>query len=116
LVPVADSAPVDEEGFGSYVQGWLVFRQSEGDRKLKRLAMSATESIQVALAENLPMMADSELLQLNMSQFMDEIDEFSKSHREETAEFRSFVDKVTASDFARFYETMSDPKDGEEES
>ncbi|HEY9721020.1 MAG TPA: hypothetical protein V6D47_03350 [Oscillatoriaceae cyanobacterium] len=113
LIPLPLAAAAELEGYGSYVQGWLVFKS--GERRLKRLAMTATESIQVALAENLPMLADSELLQLNMAQFIEELDDFSRAHREDTTDFRTFVNTVTASDFARFYESMERGKDDEQE-
>ncbi|HBN07751.1 MAG TPA: hypothetical protein DD435_03560 [Cyanobacteria bacterium UBA8530] len=91
--------PTDEEEDESYVQGFLVFRQ---EKKVKRLKMTATESIQVALAEDIPMLASLDLLQLDVSQFLDEIDEFSDRYVQETNEFKSFVDSVKASDFEKY--------------
>lgn len=110
-LPLAEAAEL--EGYGAYVQGWLVFKN--GERRLKRLAMTATESIQVALAENIPMLADSELLQLNMAQFIEELDDFSRTHREETSDFRTFVNTVTATDFTRFYEAQREGRKDEEQ-
>jgi len=78
LVPLPMDPANKEEGYGAYVQGWLVFRPEErpgnGHRRLSRLPMTATESIQVAVGGGLPIMAASELLQLNVGQFLDEID------------------------------------------
>jgi hypothetical protein len=103
-----------EEGQGYFVQGWLVFRN--GGRKLHRLPMTATESIQVAITEGLPIMAAYELLQLNVAQLFEEIDAFSHYQFKETEKFHSFVNNVKASDFTRFYEGRSQsPPPGEDE-
>ena len=112
LVPLPMDPANKEEGYGAYVQGWLVFRPEErpgnGHRRLSRLPMTATESIQVAVGGGLPIMAASELLQLNVGQFLDEIDGFSRRHARESKKFSSFIDTVTATDFARFYEAIKD--------
>jgi hypothetical protein len=102
LHPLPLDEEMREEGYGSYVQGWLIFKN--GQRKSHKLAMTATESIQVALAAGLPIMASVELLQLNVSQFLDELDEASAQQTQETQQFHQFLDKVTATDFQRFYE------------
>ncbi len=85
---------------GSYVQGVLVFRDAA--RKVQRLNMTATEAIQVAIAYKLPILADADLLQLDVSQFLNEIDEFSDKFHAESDEFKAFVDQVKASDFAKY--------------
>ncbi|MGE5706707.1 MAG: hypothetical protein ACM3YO_00100 [Bacteroidota bacterium] len=87
---------LDEE---NYVQGFLVFRR---EKKVGRLKMTATEAIQIAIAEDIPMLAATDLLQLDVSQFLDEIDEFSDRYTQETNEFKSFVDNVKASDFSKY--------------
>lgn len=102
LHPLPLDEELREEGYGSYVQGWLIFKN--GARKSHRMAMTATESIQVALATGLPIMAAVELLQLNVSQFLEELDEASAEQSQEARRFQQFVDKVTATDFQRFYE------------
>jgi hypothetical protein len=102
LHPLPLEEDMREEGYGSYVQGWLVFKN--GTRRAHKMAMTATESIQVALATGLPIMASVDLLQLNVSQFLDELDEASAQQNEETQQFHQFLDKVTATDFLRFYE------------
>lgn len=115
LQPMPIPAEAEEEGYGSYVQGWLVFKT--GDRRSKKLAMTATEAIQVAIATGLPMMAAYELLQLNVSHFLAEIDEMSANQQQDAQQFHKFIDNVTATDFARFYEGRGDqPKDKDEES
>lgn len=106
LLALPGSAETEEEGYGAYVQGWLIFKN--GSRKRHRLAMTATESIQVAIAENIPIMADYELLQLNVSQFLQEIDELQEQQQHETMQFQDFVENVTATDFKRFYEERGD--------
>jgi hypothetical protein len=110
--------PTDGEEDESYVQGFLVFRK---EKKVKRLKMTATESIQVALAEDIPMLASLDLLQLDVSQFLDEIDEFSDRYVQETNEFKSFVDSVKASDFEKYLKNhpsddadKKEKKDGKE--
>jgi hypothetical protein len=85
---------------GSYVQGMLLFR--EPGRKIQRLNMTATEAIQVAIAHKLPILADTGLLQLDVSQFLSEIDDFSEKYHAESDEFKSFIDQVKASDFAKY--------------
>ncbi|MBI6546831.1 MAG: hypothetical protein HY692_08550 [Cyanobacteria bacterium NC_groundwater_1444_Ag_S-0.65um_54_12] len=85
---------------GSYVQGILVIR--DNNRRIQRLNMTATEAIQVAIAQQLPILADAELLQLDVSQFLSEIDEFSERYQQESSEFKAFVDHVTATDFTRY--------------
>lgn len=109
LQPMPIPAEAEEEGYGSYVQGWLVFKN--GTRRANKLAMSATEAIQVAIATGLPMMASVDLLQLNVSHFLNEIDEMSQNQQQETQQFHKFLDNVTATDFARFYEERSDGGD-----
>ncbi|MBU6430478.1 MAG: hypothetical protein KGR26_15785 [Cyanobacteria bacterium REEB65] len=94
---------------GSYVQGVLVLR--DGDRRLQRLNMTATEAIQIAIARKLPILAASDLLQLDVSQFLDEIDEFTDKYKQEASEFKSFVDGVTASDFAKYLKRKSEGRD-----
>ena len=112
LQPMPIPPEVEEEGYGSYVQGWLVFRN--GGRKLQRLALTATEAIQVAIAAELPMMAAYELLQLNVSHFLQEIDELSENQAQESEQFQHFLDNVTATDFARFYQQRGDEDKGGE--
>ncbi len=85
---------------GSYVQGILVFRDT--GRKVQRLNMTATEAIQVAIARKLPILADADLLQLDVSQFLSEIDDFSDRYHQESDEFKAFVEQVKASDFAKY--------------
>lgn len=113
LQPMPIPPEAEEEGYGSYVQGWLVFKN--GGRKSGRLAMSATEAIQVSIATGLPMMAALELLQLNVSHFLAEIDELSENQQNETQQFHTFIDNVTATDFARFYEARGDKPDKDDE-
>lgn len=91
--------PMDEETEESFVQGCLVLRK---EKKVMRLKMSATEAIQVAIAQDIPMLASLDLLQLDVSQFLDEIDEVSDRYTQETNEFKNFVDHVTASDFVKY--------------
>jgi hypothetical protein len=110
LQPMPIPPDAEEEGYGSYVQGWLVFRGAS--RRSSKLAMTATEAIQVAIAAGVPMMAAYELLQLNVSHFLAEIDELSQSQQQDAQQFHKFLDNVTATDFARFYEARGDqPKD-----
>ena len=112
LVPLPLDEELKEEGYGSYVQGWLVFGE-DGSRKTRRLAMTATESIQVALAAGLPIMASVELLQLNVSQFLGELDEANAEATRDARTFHAFVENITATDFQRFYEKRL--SDGDEE-
>ncbi len=95
---------------GSYVQGVLVFRDT--DRRIQRLNMTATEAIQVAIAQKLPILAAADLLQLDVSQFLDEIDEFTDKYRQEASDFKSFVDSVTASDFAKYLKRKTEGSEG----
>ena len=67
------------------------------------------------MATGLPMMAALELLQLNVSHFLDEIDELSQNQQNETQQFHTFIDNVTATDFARFYEARGDKPDKDDE-
>jgi hypothetical protein len=105
-MPIPEGA--EEEGYGSYVQGSLVFRHESGKYRSQRLEMTATEAILVAIATGLPMMAAYELLQLNVSHFLAEIDEMSQTQQQEAQQFHKFLDNVTATDFARFYEQRGD--------
>ena len=95
------------EGYGAFAQGDLVFRP-EG-RKAKRLALTATEAIQVALREGLPMMAEASLLQLDVTQLLQDMDRVQDTHARDARKFQSFVNKVTATDFQRFYEEQMRP-------
>ncbi|MDB5100694.1 MAG: hypothetical protein JWM80_5115 [Cyanobacteria bacterium RYN_339] len=115
LIPLPLEDELKEEGYGSYVQGWLVYG-NEGSRKSRRLAMTATESIQVALAAGLPIMASVDLLQLNVSQFLGELDEANTQQSQETRKFHAFVENITATDFQRFYEEKLSDGDEEEPS
>lgn len=105
LRPLPGSPP--EPHGGSYVQGTLVYRAAS---RVLRLAMTATEAIQVALSSQLPIMAAADLLQLDVSQFLDEIDAFSEQYHRETQDFKHFVDNVTATDFSQY---LKKKKDGE---
>lgn len=101
-----ESLPVgigdEKEGYGAYVQGFLVYR-SEG-RRSKRLAMTATEAIQVALRQGIPLMAAEELLQLDVTQLLHDMDNMQQERERDDRQFHSFVSRVTATDFQRFYE------------
>lgn len=112
LHPLPLDEELKEEGYGSYVQGYLVF--TNGVRRSHRMAMTATESIQVALASGLPIMAAVELLQLNVAQFLQELDEANAEQSQETRRFHNFVDNVTATDFQRFYEERRGEEDLDE--
>jgi len=103
--------PVPGDNGGSYVQGFLVLRMP-GKRPM-RLAMTATEGIQVAIAHRIPMLAEASLLQLDVSQFLDEIDTFATQVEADNQEFKSFVDNVTATDFARYLKDHPDAPEGE---
>jgi hypothetical protein len=92
-MPIPEGA--EEEGYGSYVQGWLVFKHEDQARRSAKLAMTATEAIQVAIVTGLPMMAAYELLQLNVSHFLAEIDEMSQSAQQETQQFHQIHDNLT---------------------
>lgn len=95
---------------GAYVQGVLVFRSPEG--RIKRLLMTATEAIQVAVAQGLPILAAFDLLMLDVAQFLEEIEETGMEVQEEKKAFKSFVDNVTASDFAQYLRERGDePKE-----
>jgi hypothetical protein len=116
LEPVADEEPEPKEGYGSYVQGWLMFRH-EG-RRAKRLALTATEAIQLALRQGLPMLADTELLRLDVTQLLEDMDQIQTARARDARKFHSFLSRVTATDFQRFYETLrgkpgEGPEDGE---
>lgn len=86
---------------GTFVQGMLVLRTPRG--RVRRIPMTATEAIQIALFEGIPMLAALELLQLDVSQFIDEIDALNDRYNQDTDDFRTFVDNVTATDFARYH-------------
>lgn len=92
--------PIIDPAEGTFVQGMLVLRTPRG--RVRRIPMTATEAIQVAVVEALPMLASLDLLQLDVSQFIDEIDQLTDRYNQDTDDFRSFVDNVTASDFARY--------------
>jgi len=98
---------------GTFVQGTLVLRTPRG--RVRRLLVTATEAIQVAIVEGLPMLASLDLLQLDVSQFIDEIDALNDRYNQDTDEFRTFVDNVTASDFARYLKHQGDPPPEEPE-
>lgn len=103
LRPVGKGVGLD----GAYVQGALVFRSPEG--RIKRLPMTATEAIQVAVAQGLPILAAFDLLMLDVAQFMEEIGD---AEGQEKQAFKSFVDNVTASDFAQYMRDRGDePKE-----
>lgn len=104
--------PIDDPTEGTYVQGYLVLRTPKG--RVRRLMMTATEAIQVAIVEGLPMLASLDLLQLDVSQFIDEIDALNARYNQEADEFRSFVDNVTASDFARYLKRQQEPPEDPE--
>lgn len=96
-------------GAGGYVQGTLLFK-GEG-RRLHRLPMTATEAIHLAIYEDLPMWAARDLLLLNVTPILDELDAYSSQVEQEAKRFRTFVNSVTATDFARFYEASGDGPD-----
>ncbi len=98
---------------GTFVQGVLVLRTPRG--RVRRIPMTATEAIQIAIVEGLPMLAALELLQLDVSQFIDEIDAISDRQSQESDDFRSFIDSVTATDFARYLKHQGDPPPEEPE-
>lgn len=113
LIPLP-TAPEDlKEGYGAFVQGYLVFRP-EG-RKARRLPITATEAIQVALREGLPMMAEASLLQLDVAQLLQDMDRVQNAHTRDARQFQTFVNKVTATDFQRFYETQMKPDDEDQD-
>lgn len=109
LKPIGE---VDDAGEGTFVQGFLVLRTPRG--RVRRLRMTATEAIQVAIVEELPILAALDLLQLDVSQFIDEIDALNDRYNQDTDEFRSFVDNVTASDFARYLKRQDEGHPPEE--
>lgn len=111
-MPIPDAEA--EDGYGDYVQGQLIYRRYD-ERRSRKLALTATEAIQLAIADSLPMHADTKLLTLNVSHFLEEIDTFSAQHQQEAKQFRSFVDGVTATDFARFYEAHQDHETPDED-
>lgn len=102
LIPLPTAPEDHKEGYGAYVQGHLVFRP-EG-RKARRISLTATEAIQVALREGLPMLAESSLLQLDVAQLLQDMDRMQDAHVRDARKFQSFVSRVTATDFQRFYE------------
>lgn len=113
LMPLPiDDEDDEEEGYGAYVQGFLVFRQPGwGSHKLP---VTATEAIQISLYNNIPLQAHLELLKMNVSNLLTEIDAMTVEHQKETKKFRRFVDSVTATDFAKFYEARGDRNPDEE--
>lgn len=112
-VPTTE-APPPEGGRAAFVQGALLYRLP-GATRARRLLMSATEAIQLAVREELDLLAAPELLQLNVGQFMREIDAFAAAQAQETTSFRDFVDSVKASDFTRFYQKRRPDSSGESE-
>lgn len=102
LIPMPAEQPEE-----SFVQGKLVFRGPRG--RLMRLSMTATEALQIAVSRRLPIMAASDLLKLDVSQFLSEIDTYREEAQEDAQEFKSFVDNVTASDFAKYLRDHEDP-------
>lgn len=110
-VPLAD-APAPPGSKAAFVQGALLYRLP-GATRARRLLMSATEAIQLAVREDLDLLAAPELLQLNVGQFMREIDAFAAAQAEETNSFHDFVNSVKASDFTRFYERHQTDSDEE---
>lgn len=102
LVPLPIAAEEEKEGYGAYIQGWLAYRPT--GQKLRRIALTATEGIQVALREGLPMLADASLLQLDVAQLLQDMNQLQTVQQRETRKFHSFLDKVTATDFERFWE------------
>jgi hypothetical protein len=113
LEPVTSEEPEPKEGYGSYVQGWLIFRH-EG-RRARRLALTATEGIQLALRQGLPMLADADLLRLDVTQLLEDMDQLQSARARDARKFHSFVNRVTATDFQRFYETLRGKPDEEPE-
>jgi hypothetical protein len=116
LEPVTAEEPEPKEGYGSYVQGWLLFRHEA--RRARRLALTATEAIQLALRQGLPMLADTELLRLDVTQLLEDMDQIQSARARDARKFHSFVSRVTATDFQRFYESLrgkrgDEPEDGE---
>lgn len=95
---------------GAYVQGYLVFRAADG--RINRLLMTATEAIQVAIAKGLPILAASDLLMLDVAQFIEDVEEGGADVQEETQAFKSFVDNVTATDFAQYFRDRGDEPQG----
>jgi hypothetical protein len=104
----------EEDGYGAFVQGFMVYRDPRNPNALLRLAVTATEAIQLAIVEDLYLYADLSLLSLSVSSFLAEIDAFSEQTTREATQFRSFVDKVTATDFQRFYEKYKQQEPGED--
>jgi hypothetical protein len=113
LIPLPPAPDDQKEGYGAYVQGYLVHRP-EG-RKARKLPMTATEAIQIALREGLPMMAEASLLQLDVAQLLQDMDRMHDAHSRDARKFHSFVNRVTATDFQRFYETQMKPEDEDED-
>ncbi|MEB3284302.1 MAG: hypothetical protein VKN33_03335 [Candidatus Sericytochromatia bacterium] len=102
LEPLPTEKQDVKEGYGAYVQGFLIFR-NEG-RRSRKLAMTATEAIQVALRQGVPLMAAEELLQLDVTQLLQDMDNMHHERERDDRQFHSFVSRVTATDFQRFYE------------
>lgn len=117
LEPVHHEEPEPKEGYGAYVQGWLLYRRD--GRRVSRLAMTATEAIQFALRQGLPMFAAADLLRLDVTQLLEDMDHLHNERARDARKFHSFVNKVTATDFQRFYEKRRQqpgdaPEDGAE--
>jgi hypothetical protein len=102
LEPLPVQPGDDKEGYGAYVQGFLFYRL-EGARA-KRLPMTATEAIQVALRQGVPMLAAEDLLQLDVTTLLQDMDTMHQERERDDRQFHSFVSRVTATDFQRFYE------------
>jgi hypothetical protein len=113
LIPLPAREGDEREGYGAFVQGFLIYRP-EG-RKARRLPITATEGIQIALREGLPMMAAVDLLQLDVAQLLQDMDRMQTAHMREARKFHSFLKGVTATDFQRFYEQHNpDGRDADE--
>ncbi|MEB3198263.1 MAG: hypothetical protein VKP62_13765 [Candidatus Sericytochromatia bacterium] len=102
LEPLPLELTEPKEGYGAYVQGFLIFRPA--GRRAQRLAMTATEAIQVALRQGLTLMAADDLLQLDVTQLLHDMDGLQTERARDDRQFHSFVSRVTATDFQRFYE------------
>lgn len=89
-----------DDAEGSFIQGLLVYRTPGG--KLKRLRMTATEALQLSVSRQLGIHVAAELLKLDVSQFMSEIDTYREEIQQQSREFKTFVDNVTATDFAKY--------------
>lgn len=113
LIPIPTALEDQKEGYGAFVQGWLAYRPP--GKKLRRLALTATEGIQVALREGLPLLADQGLLQLDVGQLLQDMDRMQDVQQRETRKFHSFLNKVTATDFQRFWEQNRGADDRDED-